>query len=489
MSQLLSDVGKDLEDHGQLHLRSHLDSLSEAGQRSLLEQLEQIDFVALDALIENYVRLKPEIGIPDDLSPARYYPNDPSEGDGYDADRFGAIGRDLIAQGKVAAFTVAGGQGTRLGWNGPKGTFPGTVVTGKPLFHCFAEQILATERKYGVTVPWYIMTSPMNDQSTRAFFADNNNFGLDRKNVFMFPQGVMPSIDAATGRLLLADRDRLAVNPDGHGGSIKALRQSGAIEDMIARGVEHISYFQVDNPLVKAIDPLFIGLHAAAEDSSGEMSSKMLPKVAPEEKLGVFCQSGGKTMVIEYSDLPEDLMNERAEDGRLRFLSGSIAIHVLGVRFIEKLTADAHHFALPYHRADKKVPYFDIESGQIVSPDSPNAVKLETFVFDAIPLAESSIVYETSRVEEFAPIKNAEGVDSAVTSHRIQSDRAGAWLATVGIEVPRDADGHVDAEIEISPLIALECDDLKSVDDLPGRIERGQKIAIEPPPKPGFLRH
>src|SRR5690606_36750914 len=152
----------------------------------------------------------------------------------------------------------AGGQGTRLGWKGPKGTYPATAVTGKPLFRVFAEQLHATQRKYGATVTWYIMTSPINDAETRAYFADNTFFGLDRKNVMKFPQGVLPSIELETGKLLLAEKYEVAVNHDGHGGSINALRDSGVMEDMIAWGIEQISYFQLDNPLVKCVDPLFL---------------------------------------------------------------------------------------------------------------------------------------------------------------------------------------------------------------------------------------
>jgi UDP-N-acetylglucosamine/UDP-N-acetylgalactosamine diphosphorylase len=203
----------------------------------------------------------------------------------------------------------------------------------------------------------------------------------------------------------------------------------------------------------------------------------MVPKVGPEEKVGVFCRSGGKTMVIEYSDLPEDLMHERDANGALRFNAGSIAIHIIGVSFVEKLTDDPHHFGLPFHRADKKVPYYDIDADKIVEPTESNAVKLETFVFDAIPLAESSIVLETSRLEEFAPIKNATGADSPATSHQIQSDRAGGWLATHGVTVPRNGDGAVAARIEISPLTALEPDDLTSI-NLPDAISAGQEIVL-----------
>ncbi len=464
--------------HGQEHLLAFYDSLDTGQQASLLEQILAIDFEKLGILIEEHVRQAREYDLPTNLEPAPYYPRE-SYG-AYDASEFRKIGEDCIRSAKVAAFTVAGGQGTRLGWNGPKGTYPATVVTGKPIFRCLAEQILASELKYGVEIPWYIMTSPQNDSQTREFFQDNNCFGLVRSNIFMFPQGVMPCLDANTGKLLLAGHHEIAVNPDGHGGSLRALFTSGAIEDMRAREIEHISYFQIDNPLVKAIDPLFIGLHIGAPDSSGQISSKMVVKSDPEEKVGVFCRdggAGGKTRVIEYTDLPPELTHQRDEDGNLRFNAGSIAIHLLGVGFVEKINSDQDRFGLPWHRALKVVPHVEIDTGKIVEPSEANAVKLETFVFDAIPLAEKSIVYETGRVEEFAPIKNLKGIDSPVTSHQIQSDRNGSWLESHGVKVPRDDQGHVQARIEISPLTALEPADLATI-DLPKEIKIGNNINL-----------
>jgi UDP-N-acetylglucosamine/UDP-N-acetylgalactosamine diphosphorylase len=480
MSDRLQSIRAALARHGQEHVLQFVGDLTDSQQRSLLEQLASIDFTALDDLIQRYVHQRPKVDLPETLEPAPYFPNGGGDDrSAFDAGKFQRIGEDLIRHGKVAAFTVAGGQGTRLGWNGPKGTYPATVVTGKPLFRVFAEQILATQRRSGVNIPWYIMTSPANDADTRAFFADNNHFNLPnpKRDIFLFPQGELPSIDAATGKLLLAEKGALAMNPDGHGGSIKALRDSGAIADMKARGIEHISYFQVDNPLVRCIDPLFIGLHAAAPGSSAEMSSKMVPKASADEKVGVFCRANGKTCVIEYSDLPAELAGQKDSSGRLCFVAGSIAVHVISVTFVERLTADAHHFALPYHRADKKVPFIDVNSGKLIEPSSPNAVKLEAFVFDAIGLAESSIVYETRRVEEFGPIKNATGVDSPATSHQLQSDRAGSWLEHAGVRVPRDSHGHVQARIEINPLTALEAEDVKTV-ELPREIAPGQELVL-----------
>jgi UDP-N-acetylglucosamine/UDP-N-acetylgalactosamine diphosphorylase len=204
----------------------------------------------------------------------------------------------------------------------------------------------------------------------------------------------------------------------------------------------------------------------------------MVAKAYAEEKVGVFCSdSRGKTMVIEYSDLPGELMRQVDESGRLRFNAGNIAIHMIGVKFVEELTADARHFALPFHRADKKVPYVDVTTGKRIEPEQPNAVKLEAFIFDAIPLAKSSIILETGRVEEFAPIKNASGVDSPASSHQIQSDRNGRWLERAGVAVPHDGDGHVHAKIEISPLTALEAADLERA-ALPRSISAQQEIAI-----------
>ncbi len=470
MLDRLSSIAGILKEHGQEHLLAFRDEIGAARLDALLDQIEEIDFSTLDTLVAACMN-RSETPVPADLVPAPAYPHIPP-----DAARYRETGRELVRSGKVAVFLVAGGQATRLGWNGPKGTYPGTVVTGKPLFRVLAEQVVANRDRYGVSIPLYIMTSPPNDAVTRAFFQDNNYFGLNRRNVFMFPQRMLPTIDAATGRLLLADKGTVAMNPDGHGGAIRALAESGAIEDMAARRIEQISYCQIDNPLVKVIDPLFLGLHAAAPDSSGDISSKMVRKSHPDEKVGVFCRSLGRTVVIEYVDLPPHLAAERDGGGRLRFDAGSIAVHSISVAFLRKL-ASGDGLSLPLHTARRAVPCVDPATGRRVAPAEPNAIKPETFLFDVLPLAASSIVYETSRVEEFAPIKNATGEDSPATSHRLQSDRAGAWLEAHGVTVPRDPDGGVSARIEISPLTALESADLARA-RLPKAIRRGESVVL-----------
>jgi UDP-N-acetylglucosamine/UDP-N-acetylgalactosamine diphosphorylase len=460
-----------LESYGQAHLLRFYDELAKAQREALLGELEAQDWEELAELVASHVLAKPEVAPSGTIEPAPYYPREPSARLEAKYREARALGERLIREGKVAAFTVAGGQGTRLGWDGPKGTFPATPILGKPLFRVFAEFLLKAEKKFGSPVPWYIMTSPLNDHKTRAFFKDHDFFGLDPAQVMLFAQGTLPSI-GFDGKVLLAEKGKLALNPDGHGGSLRALRRSGALDDMMGRGVTEISYFQVDNPSVKCLDPLFIGLHAL---DGAEMSSKMLPKREPLEKVGNFCLIDGRVSVIEYSDMPEALAKARDEDGSLKFNAGSIAIHVLSVAFVRRLS-EGGRLMLPLHRAEKKVPHVDLETGEAIRPEAPNAVKLEAFVFDALPLAERSIILETERVEEFAPIKNAEGEDSPGSSKQLQSLRAARWLSGAGVAVPYRG-GEVEAVIELSHLTAIEPKDLKKA-ELPPRIEPGSEVVL-----------
>ncbi|HEY2587392.1 MAG TPA: UDPGP type 1 family protein [Tepidisphaeraceae bacterium] len=457
------------ESAGQGQVFRFYDALDPAARQRLATQLEAFDPKHLNELADTYVKRKPPISIPKDIRPVKTFPHEPGPGQ----EKLYADARkradELLRGGKVAAFLVAGGQGTRLGYDGPKGEFPVTPIRRKPLFQVFAEQLRAYSRDYGKTVPWYIMTSDANDAQTRAFFKQNNYFGLNPQDVFIFQQGMMPAF-ATDGRLLLGAKDSLALSPDGHGGSLRALERSGALADMRRRGVEHLSYFQVDNPLVHIIDPLFLGLH---DLTGSEMSSKTIPKAGPLERVGNFVDADGVVQVIEYSDLPEELARQTNPDGSLRFNEGSIAIHALRRSFVERLNATGN-LSLPWHRADKKVPYVD-EQGNLVKPDKPNAVKLEQFVFDAIPLAQNAIVYMTDRAEEFSPVKNAEGVDSPATCRRDQIRRAARWLKGAAVEVPIVA-GEPDAVLEISPLFATSAEQLRQRDIGIKQVNPGQSL-------------
>lgn len=456
---------------GQGHLLKFARELDVKRRGQLLGQIKAMDLDDLGRLIETQVRCKPQISLPKKIAPVEAYPRVATHKHAKLYAEARKRGDQLLKEGKVGAFLVAGGQGTRLGYDGPKGEFPVTPIKNKPLFQVFAEQLLAHSKASGTgrPIPWYIMTSDVNDMPTRAFFTRHGFFGYPEADVFFFQQGLMPAF-AMDGRMLLGDKDSLALSPDGHGGSLRALHRSGALADMQKRGVEHLSYFQVDNPLVSCIDPLFLGLH---DITGSEMSSKTIPKAHATEKVGNFVMGDGVLQVIEYSDLPDELAQQKNADGSLRFNAGSIAIHALRVSFIERLNAGGH-LSLPWHRAEKKVPFVN-DAGEVVKPPHPNAVKLEQFVFDAIPLAKHAIVYTTDRAEEFSPVKNAEGADSPESSRRDQIRRAGRWLKEAGVRVPMRGEDP-DCVLEISPLYAVTAEQLKIRKPHPLEVAPGQSV-------------
>ncbi|MBE3069345.1 MAG: UDPGP type 1 family protein [Planctomycetes bacterium] len=450
-------VRRRVADAGQDHVWRFWDALPEDGRRRLLAQLAEVDFEELAALVDEHVTHPRPVELPPDLEPAPFIALPATAEDRRRRDEALRRGEALLAAGQVAAFVVAGGQGTRLGYDGPKGAFEVGPVSKRPLFKIFADAILSARRTCGAPIPWYIMTSRTNDRATRDFFEAHNFFDLPRDDVRFFSQGMMPAVDRQ-GKLLLASPGDLAWSPDGHGGSIRALARSGMLADMAARGIEHISYFQVDNVLVPPVDPVFLGFHAEA---ASDMSSKMARKREPREKIGAFCLSRGRLHVIEYSDLPDVLADARAPDGRLRFEAGSIAIHILARRFVERLSA-GRRFALPFHRAEKKIACVGAD-GRTAAPAAPNGVKFETFVFDALPMAEHPVVLEIDRRREFSPVKNADGEDSPATARRDMVALAAERLDEAGACVPRDPDGQPLHPVEISPLAARTLEELKDL--------------------------
>ena len=309
--------------------------LEPAARQRLLDEAAEIDLAEIDRLNRTLVAQERR-GRGQSRrawSPAPYEARPENGGDAAEWGAARAAGEAALRAGRVAAFTVAGGQGTRLGYDGPKGTFPVTPVKQKTLFQVFAEKILAAGRRYGKPLHWFIMTSHQNHAATEAFLAEHAYFGLDRGRVHLFRQGRMPAV-GFDGKILLEARDAIALSPDGHGGSLRALDRSGALDLMKTEGVDTLSYFQVDNPLVRCIDPAFIGWHLLC---GSEMSSKMVPKAYPEEKLGHFCHQGGRLVVVEYSDLPMAMQRETDAAGRLRYIAGSIAIHLLDREFIRRM--------------------------------------------------------------------------------------------------------------------------------------------------------
>ena len=472
---MTDELKKRISAAGQEHLLRFIGQLSPEELTAYTEQLAGVNWEELPRLAAEYVLNRPEISIPADLSPAKFFPLVPADSDMAELyARADAKGAELLKNGKVCCLTVAGGQGTRLGFDGPKGTYPIGPVTGRTLFSYFASSIARAQEKYGKPINWYIMTSPINRQATEEFFRKENFFGLSGENVFFFTQGTMPAFGTG-GKLLMSSKSSLALSPDGHGGTLLALRKSGALDKMIADGNEYISYFQVDNPLVPVVSPRFIGMHALEES---EMSAIMLSKTNSKEKLGNFCVSGGRTMIIEYSDLPDELAEKRNADGSLAFVAGSPAIHVLSRTFVEKLTSGGT-LRLPWHRADKKIGCLD-ETGTYFTPEEPNGVKLESFIFDALPLANKVMILEGDRAEVFAPTKNATGVDSAESCREMLTARNARRLALAGVEIPRNNDGKVDAVIEIDPARVLDDEDAVGLVNALGlkKILAGEKVAL-----------
>ncbi len=472
-SKDIESIRQQLREHNQEHLLTFWSQVDPRRQEELLDQIRELDLAKIGDWIEKLVKRAPapEVATRDFKPAPSYTPEPRSATQRRKYKEAIELGENLVAQGKVAALTVAGGQGTRLGFDGPKGNYPISPIRQKTLFRLFAETIQAVSRRYGATCPWYVMTSPMNHTQTVEIFQAEDHYGLDAGDVFIFQQGTLPNF-GFDGRILLADKSQVARSPDGHGGCIRALARSGALADMKRRGVEYLSYWQVDNPLVKLFDPLFIGLHAM---DGAEMSSKAVIKNSPKEKVGNFCLMNGKVTVIEYSDLPDELAEKRRPDGSLAFELGSIAIHIISTSFVEKLNTEGH--SLPLHRAVKKIPHLDPQ-GHRIEPKQPNGVKIESFIFDALPVARKSIILEILRREQFAPVKNATGEDSAATTRRMMVERAAAWLEAAGVRVPRKPDGSADCLIEIAPSFALDKEDVAAQRDRIPPIKPGDRVYL-----------
>ena len=436
---------------GQGQVFAFFDRLAADDQARLLSEAAEIDLGEVDRLVRTLVLGGESRAVDlEGLAPAPYEHLPASGGDPASWSEARAAGESALRQGRVAAFTVAGGQGTRLGYEGPKGTFPVTPVRHRSLFQVFAWKILAAGRRYGRPLHWFIMTSHQNHAQTEAFFEENRHFGLDRARIHFFRQGRMPAVDFS-GKILLESQGAIALSPDGHGGSLRALERSGALDLLASERIDTLSYFQVDNPLVRCVDPAFLGWHLVR---GSEMSSKMVPKAYPEEKLGHFCVRRGELVVIEYSDLPVQLQAERdPATGGLRYEAGSIAIHAIDREFVRRMARGAD--GLPFHRADKKIATVDAE-GREVRPEKANGVKFELFVFDALPSAKDPIVVETRRADDFSPVKNAEGVDSPATSRADQLRLFARWLRSAGAQVPTDATGLPGVSLEVSPLFACD---------------------------------
>ena len=438
---------------GQDDLAKALDQLEGSAQERLADQVNELDFDLVGDLINQFVKsdqVEKPLG---EVTEAETIPLPADDAARAAEGAAREAGEALLRDGKVAAFLLAGGQGSRLGFNGPKGDYPYAPITGRTLFAQHAAKIAAVRTRYGCDLPWYIMTSPQNDADTKAIFAAADNFGLDADSIRYIVQGTLPAVDAQNGSLLRASEDGLALAADGHGGLFSALRKSGALEEMKAAGITTIFSFQVDNPKVRMCRPEFLGYHTLA---GAEMSNTAVRKESPAEKMGLVAKIDGTTAMVEYSDLPDELAEMRNDDGSLTFWAGSIAVHCIDVDFALRLTEG--RLQLPFHRAHKKIAHLSVD-GQLVTPAEPNAIKFEAFLFDALPMASASITMEAERDDEFAPIKNAEGSNSPESARELMNEMYSRWFAAAGIAVPAGDDGKP-VDLEIDPRFALDADEL-----------------------------
>ncbi len=454
-----SSLREELLRSGQEHVLARLAVLEPARRARLERELAALDYDLLRDLARlaragEGGRSSPSFE-PPELFPARRGPEEERR-----AARARAVGSELLGKGQVGFVLVAGGQASRLGFEAPKGAFPVGPVTGLSLFGFHAHRLGAAARRHSVRVPWYVMTSPANQGATAEFFEQQGFFGLPREDVTFFSQDMLPALDE-DGRLLFSAPEALFVAPNGHGGSLLALARSGALEDMRERGIEELSYFQVDNPLARPADPLFLGLHRLA---GAGMSSKVVKKRDAAEKVGVIGHVDGKLTCIEYSDLPAELRDAREPGGELAFRAGNIAVHVLSRAFVDELTRAG--FELPWHVARKRM--------SVVEPDGRTVertgVKFETFVFDALSRSPATVTLEVLRAEEFSPVKNASGVDSPATCRADLCRLFEKWVRAAGLPLP-PPDDQGNLPIEVDPLFAETQDEFLAAPARAGRLE------------------
>ncbi len=454
------DLAAQLRAYGQDHVLVWWNEAEPAQRPKLLAQLKSVNFEELKRL---HALKEAKASLPEEHRIAAL-PR--PEERALERDELRRRGEDALRRGAVAFLVVAGGQGSRLGFEHPKGMFPIGPISQKTLFQIHAEKILGLRRRFGAPLPFLVMTSPATDEETRHYFQEQNFFGLPGEDVLFFCQGTMPALDLNTGKLLRENKAELFLSPNGHGGTLTGLADSGLLAALQRRGVTTISYFQVDNPLVDLTDRVFLGRHVAEK---AEVSSKVIPKEKPTDKLGNFVLVDGRCAIIEYSDLPQSLATRTDENGRLLFWAGNPAIHLFDLAFLARMTQGSDK--IPWHLARKKVPHLN-DGGERVEPSEENALKFERFIFDVLPQADRWTAMATSK-KEFKPLKNATGPDSPATVRQALCDQAADWLEHAGIEVPRDAQGHAKVPLEVSPLYALDADELASKVQRDLRLDKG----------------
>lgn len=406
MEEKLLAAKQTLQKYGQEQLLNSFSSLSKEKQSELLDAILTTDFKQMQELYETTkikasfenVKLEPIAHI----TKAKLSQEE--------LEKYTSLGEGAIRARKLAVVTMAGGQGTRLGHNGPKGTYDLGLDSHKSIFEILCDTMKEACEKYHVTIPWYLMTSDANNEDTIQFFKDNNYFGYPKEAVSFFIQGKLPMIDTE-GKILLDEDGMIKQAADGHGGIFEAMRKNGVLYDMKEKGVEWVYIGGVDNVLAKMVDPVLTGL-AISEGTL--MAGKSVVKANPHERVGVFCKKDNKPNVIEYTEISDELAEAIDDKGELLYGESHILCNQFHLSALEKISTNK----LPYHVAFKKASYLN-DKGEVVEPTEPNAYKFEAFLFDAFSTVDAMSILRVKREDEFAPVKNAEGVDSPETARAL----------------------------------------------------------------------
>ncbi len=375
-------------------------------ENECIDNITQNDVELVQKLYNAMKQEKEEIT--DDIKPIEY--TDKSKLTQEQIQKYTQIGEEVIKNNEYAVVTMAGGQGTRLGYNGPKGSYILDIVPQKSLFEIMCDNLKVIRQEYNVVIPWYIMTSKENNEDTIRFFEQNNYFDYPKEAVTFFVQGELPML-FTDGKIVMENKWKIKEGADGHGGIFVAMNKNKINEDMKQKGIKYFFVCGIDNILAKLVDLVFIGMTVS---ENYLIASKSVVKANAKEKVGVFCLRNGRPSVVEYSEISEEMSNQVDENGELKFGEANILAHIFNIDMLDKIDKEQ----LPYHVAFKKTEYID-EKGQLVIPEKENAYKFETFIFDAFYKADKMLVLRVKREEEFAPIKNKEGVDSPQTAKEL----------------------------------------------------------------------
>lgn len=392
-----------LKKYNQEQLLEYFNELSENDKIDLLNQISNVDFELMESLYENidvktleekYIEPIENVVIKGKVSVE-------------DKTKYEQLGNDIIKNGGLAVCSMAGGQGTRLGHEGPKGTFTVNINPPKSIFQIQVEKLKMIYDKFGIYINWYIMTSEANNDETVSFFEKNNYFGYDASHIKFFKQAELPLI-GLDGKIILQEKSKIYMAPDGNGGIFEALYRNNILAEMKEKNIEYLCIGNIDNILIKQVDSLLIGM---MKENNIQLASKSIPKRSPDERVGVFCKINAKPAVIEYSDLDAELAEKTNEDGTLVFSESHFGCNVFSRELLEKIAT----LKLPFHVAKKKNVYLGVSKDELENIKF-NTYKFEAFIFDGFMMADDILIFQVKREEEFAPIKNKEGEDSPKTA-------------------------------------------------------------------------